>query len=229
MGLIAQALQWLADPASWSGDGGIWARLAEHLAITIAVVLISAVITIPVGVLVGHRRRGTFGVALVAGAARAVPTLGLLTLLGLAVGIGLVAPMIALIVLAAPSILAGTYSGVMAVSSEVVDGARAQGMSELQIVFGIEIPLAAPSLLGGIRSATLQVVATATLAAYVADAGLGRYIFMGLKTRNYAELIAGSLLVVTLALLLDGIFVLIQKRFSFRSNATRHHLTERTS
>ncbi|KQQ94815.1 ABC transporter permease [Leifsonia sp. Leaf325] len=229
MGLIAQAFQWLADPASWTGDGGIWTRLAEHLAITIVVVVVSAAITIPIGVVVGHRRRGTVGVALVAGAARAVPTLGLLTLLGLAVGIGLVAPMIALIVLAAPSILAGTYSGVMAVSSDVVDGARAQGMSEMQIVFGIEIPLAAPALLGGVRSATLQVVATATLAAYVADAGLGRYIFMGLKTRNYAELIAGSLLVVALALLLDGIFVLIQKRFSLRPNGPRNQLVGRTS
>jgi osmoprotectant transport system permease protein len=140
-----------------------------------------------------------------------LPTLGLLTLVALWIGIGLGAPYVALTILAIPPILAGAYTGFEAVDRVTVDAARAVGMSEWQIVTKVEIPLGLPLLIGGIRSATLQVVATATLAAYIADFGLGRYLFAGLKTRDYSEMLGGSILVILLALVLEGLFALIQR------------------
>ncbi len=211
MDLIQQAFAWLIAPTSWIGDSGIARRLSEHLVFTVVVVGVAATIALPVGVVIGHTRRGTTLVSAATGAARAMPTLGLLTLLGLGLGIGLVAPAIALIVLASPSLLAGAYAGVQSVDRQTVDAARAMGMSEPAIIRTVELPLAAPLILGGLRSATLQVVATATLAAYTSNTGLGRYIFAGLKGREYAELIGGSALIVALALLLDGIFALVQR------------------
>lgn len=211
MSLFPDAIAWLTDPAHLTGPGGIATRLGEHLAITGGVVVVAAAIAIPAGVLVGHTRRGRGVVVATAGAARAVPTLGLLTLLGLSLGIGLQAPLIALMVLAVPSLLAGAYAGVESVDPVTVDSARAVGMSEWQIVLRVELPLAAPVIVGGIRAATLQVVSTATLAAYIADAGLGRYLFAGLKARDYPQMLAGALLVAALALLLDVALAALQR------------------
>jgi osmoprotectant transport system permease protein len=146
----------------------------------------------------------------VSGALRAIPTLGLLTIVALWVGIGLDAPYVALTVLAIPPILAGAYTGFQAIDRATVDAARAVGMSEGQIVRLVEIPLGLPLLIGGLRSATLQIVATATLAAYVADFGLGRFLFTGLKTRDYGEMLGGSILVILLALALEGAFALVR-------------------
>ena len=204
MNLLTEALIWIGDPAHWAGTDGITRRLLQHLGIVALVVVLAAAIALPAGVLVGHTGRGRGLVVAAAAAGRAVPTLGLLTLVGLLVGIGLQAPVLALVVLALPSMLAGAYSGVEAVDRATVDAARAVGMTEWQIVRRVELPLAGPVIVGGLRSAVLQVVATATLAAYVADSGLGRYLFTGLKARDYPLMLAGSLLVVLLALLLDG-------------------------
>ncbi len=211
MNLFTDAFDWLADPANWSGPSGIWQRLLEHLVITAAVVAIAALVALPLGVLVGHTRRGRGGVVLLSGAARAIPTLGLLTILGLQLGIGLVAPVIALVVLAVPPLLAGAYAGVESVPPAAVDASRGVGMTEWQVVRQVELPLAMPVIVGGIRSATLQVVATATLAAYVADAGLGRFLFSGLKGRDYAEMLGGALLVAGLALVLELAFALLER------------------
>jgi osmoprotectant transport system permease protein len=182
----------------------------------------AAVIALPLGVWVGHTRRGRAVVVGLAGAARAVPTLGLLTLLGLWLGIGLEAPALALGVLAFPSLLAGAYSGVESVDGATVQALRAQGMTPWQIVTRVELPLGAPVLIGGIRAATLQVVATATLAAYTADAGLGRFIFAGLKARDYAPMLGAALLVMALALACENALAAAQK-------AARHHANPTTS
>lgn len=155
-------------------------------------------------------------------AGRAIPTLGLLTLLGLWIGIGVTAPVLALIVLAAPPLLAGAYSGVTSVEAATVKAARAIGMSKPQIIFSVEVPLAFPLIMGGVRSAVVQVVATATLAAYTADTGLGRFIFSGLKTRDYGEMIGGSLLVIALALVLEAVF-------SFALRVRRSHFLQTTT
>ncbi len=211
MTLLGQAWAWLLDPAHWSGANGILLRLLEHLEVTVGVVLVAALVALPLGVLVGHTGRGRLAVTATTGAARALPTLGLLTLLGLWLGIGLTAPFLALLVLALPPLLAASSSGIASADRLTVDAARSIGLTEWQIVRDVELPAAGPILLGGVRSTVLQVVATATLAAYTADAGLGRLIFSGLKTRDYPQMLAGSLLVIALALLLDAGLALLQR------------------
>ncbi|WP_182353797.1 ABC transporter permease [Flaviflexus huanghaiensis] len=203
--IVEDTFAWLADASRWSGPGSIPQRLVEHIGITFLVVLIAALIAIPIGILVGHARKGRAVVVSTAGALRAIPSLGLLTLAGLYLGIGLKAPIIALIVLAIPSLLAGAYAGVESVEQGTVDAARAIGMSERQIITRVELPLASPVIIGGIRAATLQVVATATLAAYVSDYGLGRYVFAGLKGGDYSPMLGGAILVSILAILLEVI------------------------
>jgi osmoprotectant transport system permease protein len=190
--------------------------LAQHLGITLVAVLIAALIALPLGVVVGHVRRGTGLIGALTGAARAVPTLGLLTIVGLWIGIGITAPLVALVVLAIPSLLAGAYAGMQAVDPSIPEGAKAIGMSPLQVVFRVEIPLASPTIVGGIRAATLQVVATATLAAYTSDVGLGRFLFAGLKTRDYPMMLAAALLVVAVTVLLEVVLAAIQRAVTRR-------------
>ena len=216
MNYLRAAFGWLAEPSNWGGAGGIMARLGQHLAVTAIAVGVAVLIAVPVGIVVGHTRRGAGVVGAVAGAARAIPTLGLLTLFALWLGIGLQAPLLALVILAIPSALAGTYAGIQAVDPAISDAARAIGMDEFRIVWQVEIPLGAPVIIGGVRAATLQVVATATLAAYVADNGLGRYLFIGLKTRDYAQMVGGALLVIMLALVLEIVLASIQRLVSVR-------------
>ncbi len=206
MNYFAAAFAWIADPANQSGPGGIGVRLGEHLAYTVVAVTIAALFAVPIGYLVGHTGRGRGFVITTSGAARALPTLGVLTLAGLVLGIGLAAPMVALVLLAFPSVLAGAYAGVEAIEGDTIDAARAMGFSEWQVLTRVEVPLSLPLLIGGIRSAVLQVVATATLAAYVGAGGLGRFLFLGLKTQDYAQMLAASLLVVLLAILLELAF-----------------------
>jgi osmoprotectant transport system permease protein len=211
MNLLLEAIAWIFDPANWTGAGSIPERIMQHLAISATVLVIASLIALPIGMFVGHTGRGKDGAVTVSGGLRALPTLGLLTLLGLSIGIGLQAPIIALIVLALPPLLAGAYAGLESVDRRTVDAARAMGMRERQVIGKVELPLGMPIIVGGIRSATLQIVATATLAAYIADDGLGRFIFAGLKTRDYAEMLGGSILVILLALAIDGLFAIIQR------------------
>src|SRR5690554_6257639 len=133
MNLFLDAFAWLFDSANFSGSTGIAYRLGEHLLITVFVVALSTCIALPVGIMVGHTGRGRTAVVMIAGAARAIPTLGLLTLLGLMLGIGLKAPILALVVLAIPSLLAGAYAGVESVPPMTVDSARAVGMNRWQV------------------------------------------------------------------------------------------------
>ncbi|PVU84476.1 ABC transporter permease (plasmid) [Cellulomonas sp. WB94] len=203
MNLLHDAFLWLSDASHWSGPDSIPLRAGQHLALTAVVLVAASLIAVPASVLVGHTRRGQLVTVALAGAARAIPTLGLLTLLGLIVGIGARAPILALVVLAVPSLLAGCAAGVRGVDPTTVDAARATGLTELQLVRQVELPLAAPVIVGALRAATLQVVATATLAAYVADLGLGRYLFTGLKSRDYGQMLGGAVIVATLALVLE--------------------------
>jgi len=208
---ILLALGWIANPVNWVGVAGIPNRVGEHLSYSSVTVLIAAVIAMPLGVVLGHTRRGKFWVVPVAGALRALPTLGLVTLLALLLGIGIVPPLIALIVLAIPPVLAGAYSGIESVDRHTVDAARSLGMTEWQVLTRVELPLGLPLVIGGVRSAALQVIATWTIAAILPVGGLGRYIFDGLPVQNYAEMLAGSMLVIVLALVADGVFALVQK------------------
>lgn len=197
---FVEAFAWIADPTHQAGPEGIWSRLAQHLAYTLIATGAAAVIAIPLGYWIGHTGHGKGLIVGATGAARALPTLGVLTLIALLAGVGVGAPLAALAVLALPSVLAGAYSGLDAIPAPTIDAARAQGMSEWQLLTQVEIPLGLPQLIGGLRSATLQVVATATLVAYVGGGGLGRYLFLGLKTQDYPQMLAASFLAVGLAI-----------------------------
>lgn len=211
MNIFAQGLAWIFDPAHYGGLNGIDTRTLEHLSISGIVLLIAAIIAIPAGYAIGHTGRGkAFAVGL-SGGVRALPTLGFIAILALSIGIGLEAPLIALVVLAIPSILAGAYAGFEAVDRRTIDAARAVGMTEWQIVARVEVPLGLPLLIGGLRAASLQVIATATLADYVGGGGLGHFIFLGLQTRDYPQMLAGSIVVVILALLSEALFSIIQR------------------
>ncbi len=212
MNAFQEAFAWLADPAHWAGPSGVPTRLGEHMFYTVVTILIAGAIAVPIGLAVGHTGRGKSVVLLLSNAARALPTLGLLTLVVLMIGIGLTPPIIALVVLAVPPLLAAIYSGIESVDPVLVDAARAIGFTEWQLLTRVEVPLSLPILLGGLRAATLQVIATATVAAYVALGGLGRYLLDGLAVNDYARVVAGSLLVIALALTSDGIFALVQRR-----------------
>lgn len=212
MNYFTQALAWIADPDNLYGDNGVLARSWEQIWYTLLAVLLASLIAIPLGYLVGHTGRGRGLVVASSGAARALPTLGVVTLLGLIFGIGLFAPMVALVLLAVPSVLAGAYAGVEAIDPRTVDAARAMGMSEWQVLTRVEVPLGLPLLIGGLRSATLQVVATATLAAYVGAGGLGRFLFFGLKTQDYPQMLAAALLVMVIALILEGAYELAERQ-----------------
>ncbi|WP_459257817.1 ABC transporter permease [Paeniglutamicibacter antarcticus] len=207
-------LSYFADGANWSGTGGIFARLGEHLWYSILAVLAAVVIAFPVGVFIGHTGIGRVFLVSASNVLRALPSLGIMTLLVLLMGLGLLPPLAALVLIAIPPILAGVYAGVANVDPEVVDAARAIGMKDSRIIAQVELPLALPLILGGLRGAILQVVATATIAAYVNLGGLGRYIFDGLALYDYGKVLVGAVLVTALALVLDGLMALLVAAFS---------------
>lgn len=208
MNLFIASFAWLFDPAHYGGEDGLDTRAFEHVMISLLVLGIACVIAIPFGYLIGHTGRGRSIIA-ISGGIRALPSLGVMILVALAVGVGLEAPVVALVILAIPSILAGAYAGLDAVDKQTVDAARAIGMTEWQILWQVEIPLGLPLLFGGLRSASLQIIATATLADYVGAGGLGHFLFLGLQTQDYPQMLAGSIAVVILALLSELIFGLL--------------------
>ena len=204
-------LSYLFDPAHWTGSQGIPIRLAEHLGYTVLTLVIALVIAIPVGAWIGHTGRGGFLVVGLANGLRALPTLGLLVLIVGAIGLGLLGPITCLVILAVPPILAGTYAGVRNVDAAVVDAARGMGMRGREVLFGVELPNALPLIIGGVRSSLLQVVSTATIAAFVALGGLGRFIIDGLAVRDFPQMVAGSLLGALLAIVADLLIAGLQR------------------
>lgn len=211
MNLIDQAYAFLTDPLNWSGANGIPERMLEHLGYSALTMGIALLIAVPLGLWVGHTGRGSGAVVGLTGALRSLPTLGLLTLFTLLMGLGLMPPILALVLLAIPPILSGAYSGVAAVSPALVDAARSMGMTEGQTLARVEIPVALPVILGGIRNAALQVLATVTIVAYINLGGLGRYLIDGLAVRDYARMLASVVLVAVLALAADALLALIQR------------------
>lgn len=209
--IIGQAFAWVFDPTNYGGPDGVQQRLWEHVWISLLAVLIAAVIAVPIGYAIGHTGRARGLAIAMSGGIRALPTLGVLTLFGLLLGVNLQAPLLALVILAVPSVLAGAYAGIESVEPVTVDAARAQGMTGWQILTKVEIPLGLPLLVGGIRAAVLQVVATATLAAYVGSGGLGGYVFLGLKTQDYGMMLGASILVIALAIAFEIVFSVLQR------------------
>lgn len=213
MNLLIEAIRWLFAPEQWEGKDGLHALLGQHLLFSLLSVIIAGIIAIPTGWAIGHTGKGREIAVAAAGIARAVPSFGLLILLVLLFGVTHkpAAALVAFVVLAIPSLLAGAYTGFEAIDRKTVDAARSMGMTEWQILLKVEIPLGLSLLVGGIRAATLQVVATVTIAAYVNLGGLGLPIITGLNLRRFDMVLGGALMVAVLALVLDLILAIAQK------------------
>jgi osmoprotectant transport system permease protein len=201
--------EYLLDPSTWLGPGKTLDLLLQHLAYTAAAVALGALIAIPLGILIGHTGRGSFLVIGLSNGARAIPSLGLLVLVVLLLGTGFGKTVFVLTLLALPAILTATAAGISGADHEAVHAARALGMSERQVVAQVEWPLAVPLVISGLRSATIQVVATATVAAFVGGGGLGRLLISGQRTSNYPEMFAGAFLIALLAIALDLLLGLV--------------------
>ncbi|MET7938952.1 ABC transporter permease [Streptomyces sp. NPDC005302] len=194
---------WLVDGDRWTGSDGIAHRLAEHLQYSLLATLVATAIALPVGLLIGHTGKGAFVAINLSSFGRALPTVGLVVLVFLASGLSMWPVYIALVALAVPSIVTNTYAGMTAVDPDVKDAARGQGMRGHQVLFQVELPLALPLIMTGLRLALIQVVATATIAAYVSFGGLGRYVFDGLAQRDLVQVLGGAVLVAAVAVVLD--------------------------
>lgn len=208
MNFLGQTWSYVSTAANWTGPAGLAARTVEHLEYTGLAVAAAVVIAVPIGMVIGHTGRGQVLVVGVVNGLRALPTLGVLLLGVLLFGLGIGPPIAALMLLGIPSLLAGTYAGIAGVDPLVVDAARAMGMTESRVLLRVELPNAMPLLLGGLRSATLQVVATATVAAYASLGGLGRYLIDGIKERQFHIALVGAVMVAALALILDAVLAL---------------------
>lgn len=206
MNVFADALAWLVSAENYIADGSIPQRIAEHLWFTAVAVGSAALLAVPLGYFIGHTGKGRIWVVGSAGAARALPTFGLLLYLALVMGVSQLTPaaIIALVLLAIPPLLAGAYAGIDQIDRSTLDAATAQGMTSWQLLRRVEIPLSLPLVIGGLRGATLQVVATVTLVAYVGLGGLGFDIIQGIPLRRFDQMVGSALLIVVLALALDA-------------------------
>jgi osmoprotectant transport system permease protein len=211
MNALGSAWSWLTQAQQWHGGDSIPVRLIQHLEYTAIAVALAALIALPLGLLIGHTGRGSFVVVTLANFGRALPTLGLVVLAFLVSNGSSAAVFVALVALAIPPIMVNTYEGVLGVDRDIKDAARGMGMTGPQVLLRAEIPIAMPLILLGLRTAAIQVVATATIAAYIGLGGLGRYIIDGLAQNNYAVVAGGAIVVVTLALAVQVLFVAIRR------------------
>lgn len=207
MSFLSFAWNWLKSPAQWHGADGIPIRILQHLGYSGLSLLVAAAIALPLGAAIGHSGRGSFVIVSLANVWRAIPTLGLLVLMVILLGFSVLAWLIPLVVLAIPPILVNAYEGVAGVDPGLKDAARGMGMTQWQQLRKVEVPVALPLIMLGLRTGAIFVVATATIAAEIGLGGLGRYIIDGLATENYGEVAGGAALVVVLALLVQVIFV----------------------
>lgn len=213
MNLLNGAVRWLNDPLNWQGPKGVPHLTYEHLYITLFAVLIGAVVAMPLALVLGHTGRGGGFTVAVTNVSRAIPTLALLTIFAAtAIGFGNRATIVALAVFAIPPLLTNTYVGVREVDRDIVEAARGMGLSESSILLRVEVPLAVPLIAAGIRTAAVQVVATAGLAALVGGGGLGVIINDGFGQQDRPQILAGGLLVAGLALVVEGLLALVQQR-----------------
>lgn len=208
--MIESLIQWFSDPAQWSGSGSIPFNLGYHLLYSAIAMAISLAIAFPLGVFVGHTGKGQSAALGIANIARALPTVGLLILLVMAFSplissrLAFVVPtIIVLVLLAVPPILNGVVQGIHAINPSVIEAARGMGLTGWQLIAQVEIPCAMPLIFSGARSALLQVISTASVAAYVSLNGFGRYIIDGRATGDYTEMLAGALLMAALAIVID--------------------------
>jgi osmoprotectant transport system permease protein len=210
--LITEVVAWFADPANWTGTSGIVNRTVEHVVLSAISVITAILIAVPAGLFIGHTGRGAFITVTVANLGRSIPSYALLIIFVTWFGIGFAAAFPALVVLALPPILTNTYVGLREVDRDTVEAGRAMGMRATQLLSRLEVPIALPVIVSGIRVAAVQVVATATLAALVGGGGLGRFIVDGFALRQQDMLVAGAILVALLALLTERSLTFLEGR-----------------
>jgi osmoprotectant transport system permease protein len=210
MSFFSFAWNWLDNPAQWHGSDGIPIRLLQHLGYCGLSLLVAALIALPLGIWIGHTGKGGVVVVNIANAWRAIPTLGLLVLMVILIGFSVLAWLIPLVVLAIPPILVNAYEGVAGVDPGLRDSAKGMGMTGWQSLRKVELPVALPLIMLGLRTGAIFVVATATIAAEIGLGGLGRYIIDGLSQSDYAEVAGGAVLVVALALIVQVVFVVLR-------------------
>lgn len=218
MDLAAATIAWLLDPVHWSGPSGIPARVWEHLALSAAALLIAAAIALPLGLWVGHTRRGARLALNGANLARAVPSLAVIgivipitTAIDPQLGFRVIPTLIAMVALGVPPILVNTYTGVSEVDGDLTEAARGMGFTARQVLAGVEVPLALPVIVAGLGSAAVQIIATATLGAIFGFGGLGTYLTEGIAQNDDPMVFGGVVLVALLALAAEGGFSLLAR------------------
>ncbi|MFI9611737.1 ABC transporter permease [Streptomyces sp. NPDC052023] len=213
MNTLSGTWDWLTDPANWSGAEGIWQRLLQHLVLTVVCLIVSCLIALPVAVVLGHLGKGGALAVNISNVGRAVPTFAVLVLLLLTpVGEWGEGPtVVALVLFAVPPLLTNAYVGMREVDRSTVQAARGMGMTGSQVMLRVELPLAAPMILNGMRIAAVQLVATATIAALAGGGGLGRIITAGFNLASTPMVVAGAVLVAVFALLVEGLFEIAER------------------
>jgi osmoprotectant transport system permease protein len=223
MEFVGDVIGWFSDPVNWSGNDGIPIRLAEHLVLSAVPLVIALAIALPLAAWVGHTGRFAGLAVNVANVGRAIPSLAIMALaailmnrwlvdIGLRREAGEISTIVAMAALAIPPIVTNTYVGISEVERELVDAARGMGMTGSQVLRRVEVPLALPVILAGVRTAAVQVVATATLGAVFGTGGIGRYIIDGIAQRKDEEVFAGALIVAALSIATELAFAVIQRR-----------------
>lgn len=221
MELVGDLIAWFSDPENWQGDDAISNRLLEHVLISASAMAIAVLIAVPIGLYIGHTNRGAFLAVSLANIGRAVPSFAVLVIalpLGLALqrAVGasftLIPALIAMVLLAIPPIVTNCYVGLREVDRDLIEGARGMGMRGGEVLRRVELPIGLPVILAGLRTATVQVVATAALGAVIGGGGLGRYIIQGIVRRDTERLVAGALMVALLAILVEVAFAIVQRR-----------------
>jgi osmoprotectant transport system permease protein len=208
---VASLVQWFSDPAHWSGENGIPTRLVEHIEISAEAVAIGALIALPLGILLGHYGRLGFLAMSLSNVGRAVPSFAILVIAFQIFGLGQTPIILALVALAIPPMVTNSYVALREVDPDIKDAARGMGYRDLARLVQVELPLAVPLVMAGIRTSAVQVVATATLAALIAGGGFGRYIIDGLDQQDYPKLVAGALLVAALALFTEFVLAGVER------------------
>ncbi|GIH10918.1 glycine betaine/carnitine/choline transport system permease protein OpuCB [Rhizocola hellebori] len=233
MNPLGDALEWINDPLNWTISGGILDRLGEHLWISAAAVLLACLVAWPLGIVLGHTGKGGGGVVALANVTRAVPVIALLTIFPLTfIGFGQPAIILALAIFAIPPLLANAYLGIREVDPEVRDAALGMGLSGRQLLTKVEVPLAVPYLASGFRTATVQVLATATLASFVNGGGLGMIISRGFGlgiASGGGQILVGGFLVAVLCLLAEGLLAVGERVVTPRALRARTKMSEPTA
>lgn len=218
--LWQEIVDFLSEPTTWSGPSSIWARLGEHLWVSVAATVVAVALVMPLALWLGHIRRGADIATAVVNVGRALPSFGILVLTVLVLvqlGVSVLSPwpvLVALVALAAPPVFTNTIAGIQGVSPFTIEAARGMGLREREVLAGVELPLASPVIMEGIRIAFVQVIATATLGALVAWGGLGRFIVDGFATQDDGEVVVGAFLVALLAVAAELGLTWAQKRVS---------------